>query len=497
MNDTYQIAIIGAGPAGLTAGYQLSKDNYKLIILEADKKYVGGISKTIKYKGYYCDIGGHRFFTKSDEVNELWDEILPNDLLERKRSSKIYFRKKLFIYPLNIFDSLSKLGIIEAFICIFSYIRYFIFPVKPVDSFEDWIINRFGKRLYNNFFKTYTEKIWGISCTELSADWAAQRIKSLSLTTAVINAILPKFYKASKDNTIKTMINSFKYPRKGPGMMWEECTNKIINLGGIIKMGSKVNTCTYDFKTKLWNVHYYNGNTNYQIKAQHIISSAPLGELIKSIKPVMPQLVLKSAESLNYRDFFVVMIILKETNGFDDNWIYIHEPGVKVGRIQNFKAWSPEMVPDPKMNCYGMEYFCFEDDNLWKTTDNELIELASKELISLGLAKHNDIIDANVVRQKKAYPVYNENYSKHVNIIRNEIDTNYPNLHIVGRNGMHKYNNQDHAMLTAILTAKNIHSNKHIYDIWKVNEDAQYIEEDESNINDYINSINLPDKGLL
>lgn len=480
MNHNNSVAIIGAGPAGLTAGYLLSKDNVPVTLLEADPHYVGGIARTARYKGYHFDIGGHRFFSKSKEVEDLWTELLPDDMLDRPRSSRIFYNGRFFSYPLKAGEALWKLGIFESTRCVLSYFKARLFPVKDPKNFEDWVSNQFGKRLFNIFFKTYTEKVWGMSCKEISADWAAQRIKGLSLWSAIKNALFkPKTPAAGQDKSkvIKTLIDTFRYPRKGPGMMWEACARKIQDMGGDLHMGMKVVACHYDKETQLWTITYEDSLTSrHTLRARHVISSAPMRALVNDITPRMPDSAVKAANALKYRDFLTVVLILKDRNAFDDNWIYIHDPSVKVGRVQNFKSWSPEMVPDPAMTCYGLEYFCFEGDGLWNSSDAELIERGKEELAKIGLAGKEDVVDGCVVRQPKAYPVYDDDYARNVNIIREELEAAYPNLHLVGRNGMHKYNNQDHAMMTAMLCAKNIIAGESLYDLWQVNQDAEYHE---------------------
>jgi protoporphyrinogen oxidase len=471
------VAIIGAGPAGLTAAYLLSKNNVDVTVLEADPVYVGGISRTATYKGFHFDIGGHRFFSKSKAVEDLWTEILPNDMLQRPRSSRIFYGGKFFAYPLKPFEALIKLGIVRSTLCVLSWLKARLFPVRDPRNFEDWVSNQFGKRLFNTFFKSYTEKVWGMSCKEISADWAAQRIKGLSLGSAIKNALFPQRQSKNRANVIKTLINSFRYPRKGPGMMWEACAEKTKALGGKIEMASRVCGCAYDEATSTWSLQFKDRQGTVQaLEAEHVISSAPMRELARGLSPSVSEAAKRAADSLKYRDFLTVMLILKERHTFDDNWIYIHDPSVKVGRVQNFRSWSPEMVPDPDKACYGLEYFCFEGDGLWDAKDEDLIGLAQRELIKIGLAKEGDVLDGTVVRQKKAYPVYDDGYASHVNTIRQELETRYPNLHLVGRNGMHKYNNQDHAMMTAMLCVENIMAETKLYDLWQVNADAEYHE---------------------
>ena len=470
------VPIIGAGPAGLTAAYLLSKHGVSVNVLEADPEYVGGISRTARYKGFHFDIGGHRFFSKSKEVEDFWTEIRPNDMLDRPRSSRIFYNGKFFAYPLKGGEALFKLGVFEATRCVLSYMKARAFPVKKPRNFEEWVTNQFGSRLFGIFFRTYTEKVWGMSCKEISADWAAQRIKGLSLSTAILNAVWKPKPK-NKGAVIKTLIDTFRYPRLGPGLLWEACAEKIKAQGGTIEMGRKVTGLRYDSDAKTWHVTHTAADGSTQTDtAEHVISSAPMRQLVNSITPTPAPAAIDAANKLKYRDFLTVALVVKDKDQFNDNWIYIHDPGVKVGRVQNFKSWSPFLVPDPSLNCYGLEYFCFEGDGLWNSTDDDLIALAKTELAKIGLAKPEDVVDGCVVRQPKAYPVYDDDYATHVKTIRDELAAKYPNLHLVGRNGMHKYNNQDHAMMTAMLCVENIRAGKPVFDLWEVNQDAEYHE---------------------
>ncbi len=479
MTKTNSVICIGAGPAGLTAAYLLSKQGIAATVLEQDPVYVGGISRTARYKGFSFDIGGHRFFSKSAEVNALWSELLSEDFLDRPRKSRIYYRSQLFDYPLKAFDALSKLGVIEAARCILSYLKVKLRPLPETKTFEQWVTNRFGSRLFEIFFKTYTEKVWGMKCSEISADWAAQRIKDFSLTKAIWHAIMPQTTPRAGEKVIKTLINSFRYPRRGPGMLWEEAARRIDALGGQVQLGRRVVSLNWSDADACWTVVTRDEKGSEQsIHCDHVISSMPMRELARALDA--SGAVMDAARGLRYRDFLTVALVVKDRNIFDDNWIYIHEPGVKVGRIQNYKSWSPEMVPDASLNCYGLEYFCFEGDGVWAADDSALLRLASDELVKLGLADRNDIVDGSVVRQPKAYPVYDEGYQERVEIIRQELEARYPTLHLVGRNGMHKYNNQDHAMMTAMLTVENIRLGRREFDTWRVNQDAEYHEEGEA-----------------
>ena len=469
--------IVGAGPAGLTAGYELCKQGLSVVVLESDPRYVGGISRTVNYHGYRFDIGGHRFFSKSREVEDLWTEILGSDMLHRPRSSKIYYRGQFYSYPLRPFDALSKLGIFESTLCVLSFLYAQVHPTPNPKSFEDWVVNQFGDRLFRIFFKTYTEKVWGMNCQEISADWATQRIKGLSLGSAIKNALLPRRQPEDRRQIVKTLIDTFRYPRLGPGMMWEACAEKIRAMGGVVLLGHSVAAACFDDTTKSWTVtaHTTDGQTK-KFVGEHLISSMPIRQLVSQLEPRLPEAALRSGNSLRYRDFLTVGLILHERDRFTDNWIYIHDPNVKVGRVQNYKSWSPEMVPDPKFCCYGLEYFCFEGDGLWTTPDTELIALAKRELQQIGLANVQDAVDGCVIRQPKAYPVYDDEYKHHVEVVRKALEANHRNIHLVGRNGMHKYNNQDHAMMTAMLAARNILAGETRFDLWAVNEDGEYHE---------------------
>ncbi|HWF38904.1 MAG TPA: NAD(P)/FAD-dependent oxidoreductase [Candidatus Acidoferrales bacterium] len=469
--------IIGAGPAGLTAGYFLSEAGWKVTIFEADPMYVGGISRTVHYNGFRFDIGGHRFFSKSKEVEEFWQRILGDNLIDRPRMSRIYYRGRFYSYPLKALEALRNLGIIESTFCVMSYLKAKAFPIDNPRSFEDWVINQFGRKLYGIFFKTYTEKVWGMDCKDISADWAAQRIKGLSLASAVKNAVFPP---KKGDTTIKTLINSFKYPRLGPGMMWEQCAARIREMSGEVLLGRKVQSCVRSMDGS-WQVTAQgeSGETSI-VSGDDLISTTAIRDLCKMLQPQPDEDATRGADALRYRDFLTVALITKDRLCLPDNWIYVHDPSVKVGRIQNFKSWSPELLPDQNLACYGLEYFCFEGDGVWTSPDSELIRLAAQEMHKLGLLNPDDVLDGCVVRQPKAYPVYDDNYKSNVKAFASEVADRYPTLHLIGRNGMHKYNNQDHAMMTAMLTAKNIIAGKRLYDVWEVNQDAEYHESGEA-----------------
>ena len=472
------VAIIGAGPAGLTAAYLLTKAGHSVIVIEKDQVYVGGISRTVQHAGFRFDIGGHRFFSKSREVVDLWNEILPDDFIQRPRMSRIFYDGKFYSYPLRGFEALRNLGIWRSTCCMASYAKTRLFPRKDVKSFEDWTINQFGEQLFSIFFKTYTEKVWGMACDEISADWAAQRIKGLSLGSAVLDGLKRSLGINRRPNDgmgTKTLLETFRYPRRGPGMMWEAARDFVTAKGNRVLMNHALQQLSFDDQLQRWRVAATTGEgKSVIIKATHVISSAPIRELTSRIHP-LPKAAL-NALKLRYRDFLTVALMIRSKDIFPDNWIYIHDSKVKVGRIQNYRSWSPEMVPDPSLACVGLEYFCFEGDGLWASSDEDLVELAKKEMQALGLCNPDDVEGGAVVRQEKAYPGYYDHYRDNVEAIRDELETAYPTLHLVGRNGMHRYNNQDHAMMTAMLTVRNIQAGRRAYDIWAVNEDAEYHE---------------------
>ena len=467
-----KVVIIGAGPAGLTAAYQLCKEGVPSVVLEKDD-VVGGISRTVNYRGYLFDIGGHRFFTKVKAVDDMWREVLGDEkFLRRSRLSRIYYDRKFFNYPLKATNALLGLGIFNSFLMLGSYAKAQMFPIKPEVSFEHWICNRFGKRLFHTFFKTYTEKVWGIPCSEISADWAAQRIKGLSLISTIKNALLSS-QSTDKGEIIKTLIDAFDYPAKGPGMMWEKVADIIQTQNSELKKQSSVEKILWQ-EDKITALEISHDGKTELVEGTDFISSMPMQELVRKMDPPAPAEVQRAADQLGYRDFLTVSLIINKADLFQDNWIYIHDSAVQVGRIQNFKNWSPQMVPDQSKTCLGLEYFCFEGDGLWNTSDEDLIKLATKELGILGLIDTRDVEDGAVVRMPKAYPVYDSIYAQAVNTIREFIES-LGNMHLVGRNGMHKYNNQDHSMLTAMLAVKNILGAN--YDVWEVNVDDEYHEE--------------------
>jgi protoporphyrinogen oxidase len=463
-----RILVIGAGPAGLTAAYLLAQDGAPVTVLEADE-VVGGISRTASYKGFRFDIGGHRFFTKFDPVQKLWEEILGDEFIRVPRLSRIHYRGRYFAYPLKAMNALVNLGPLSACRILLSYLRAQLWPSPIEENFEQWVSNRFGRRLYEIFFKTYTEKVWGVPCTEIRAEWAAQRIQNLSLARAIASAVSV----SRRPTNVKSLIEEFRYPRLGPGQMWELTRDRVRDLGGQVLMRYRARAIEVR-GGRVVAVRADTPDGERRFEAEHVITTMPIRDLVRALDPAPPPDVCQGGEGIRYRDFLVVALIVDREPLFPDNWIYIHTPGVKVGRVQNFNNWSRAMVPVPGKTCLGLEYFCFEGDGLWSSPDADLIRLASGELDQLGLARGATVSDGTVIRMRKAYPIYDSTYRANLDRVRAHIDP-IPNLHTVGRNGMHKYNNQDHSMLTAMMAIWNMDGASH--DIWQVNTDFDYHEE--------------------
>jgi protoporphyrinogen oxidase len=466
------VAVLGGGPAGLTAGYLLAKQGRPVIVFEAEDQ-VGGLAKTEVRDGYRFDLGGHRFFTKSEEVNSLWHEVMNEEFLKRPRMSRIYWNGKFLDYPLNGTDVIKKLGPIELFRSGMSYLWALIKPKGREENLEQWVSNRFGKRLYRHFFKTYTEKVWGVPTTELRAEWAAQRIKGLSFFSAAKAAFV-----GNKGNKIKSLIGEFHYPRFGPGQMWETMADEIIASGGEVRLNAPI--------TKL---EVRDGRIvaleagGERIEPGHVISSLPLRATVGLAGAAATGAVQAAAQGLRYRDFLTVALVIEGEDLFPDNWIYIHDPDVRVGRIQNYRSWSPWMVPDQSKACVGLEYFCFKGDDLWDMSDDGLVELAKDELARLGLGDPEKVERGFVTRVPLAYPMYDADYAERVDAIRAWLE-GISNLQQVGRNGLHRYNNSDHSMLTAIRAVDNILTGAG-HDIWSVNAESVYHEEQQADEHPY------------
>lgn len=469
-----KVIIMGAGPAGLSAGYKLIKNGAEPILFETENQ-VGGISKTICYKDYHFDLGGHRFFTKAEDVNSLWNEILGEDFRETPRLSRIYYKNKFFNYPLTPVNALFGVGIIDTAAIMVSYLNSKLEPYPKEDTFEEWISNRFGKKLYSMFFKTYTEKVWGIPCSSIQAEWSAQRIKGLSLSKAILNALFK-----GRSNNVKTLIDKFHYPVYGPGMMYNEMKRKIVERGGTVHLESKVvkvnhrdsNIESIEYKDKDGKIHLQEGSD--------FLSSIPVTELIGILDPAPGKEILEAADQLTYRSLITVDIIINKKDVFPDNWIYIHSPDVKLGRIQNFKNWSRNMVPDKNKTSLGLEYFCTENDELWNRNDEELFQLAASEVENIKICEASQIEDYIVIRVPKAYPVYSTGYKEHISIIE-EYVKRFSNLQLIGRYGLFKYNNMDHSILTGLYAANNIIQEHNALDTWTVNTEDEYQEEQNAN----------------
>ncbi len=462
--------IIGAGPAGLAAAWELSERNLPAVVFERDLA-VGGLARTVEHHGYRFDIGGHRFWTRSPEIRAVWERILGSDFLERPRLSRIYYRGRFFDYPLDAAKTLRGLGAVESARIALSWGKARLFPLPEERTFEEWIVNRFGRRLYETFFQTYTEKVWGMPCSEIGADWAAQRIRDLDLRAAVTHAIGRR---PGPGGVVRTLIDRFHYPRFGPGMLWERCRDVVEARGIPTILGAEVVQVEHgNGRVREVVVRHVTGG-HETVPADHVVSAMPLPALVRALHPAVSERAITAATRLRYRDFVTVVLIVDRRDVFPDNWIYVHSPDVRVARIQNFKNWSPYMVPDPERTSLGLEYFVREGDEIWKAKDGELMALAARELETIGLIDPREVRDGTVVRVRQAYPVYDRHHKTAVEEIRAEIE-GIEGLYVVGRNGQHRYNNQDHAMLTGMLAARNIAGESH--DVWSVNSDPSYLEE--------------------
>lgn len=470
MRSVGSVHVVGGGPAGLTAAYALTRRGVEATVLEADP-VVGGIARTVQHHGFRFDIGGHRFFTKVDAVRDIWHDLLGPELLTRPRLSRIYFNGRYFDYPLKPGNALRQVGPLKAARIAASYARAQVLPIRPEVSFEDWVVNRFGRELFETFFKAYTEKVWGLPCSTISAQWAAQRIKGLSLWVAAREMLSAPFRRG--DSHVRSLIERFEYPRLGPGQLWEACAERVRHTGGHVVLNAAVTT-----------VHHRGGEieaigvtidgVTRRVPVEALISTMPLRTLVEVMEPAPPEAVRRLASRLKYRDFITVALVIDQADLFPDNWIYVHDPAVKLGRVQNFKNWSPDMVPSPAQTCLGLEYFCFEGDGLWSAADADIVALATREIGALKLADPDKVRDAVVVRVPKAYPVYDGAHLEALAALR-EYFTGFANLQLAGRNGLHKYNNQDHAMVTGILAAEALLGRA--ADPWTVNVEDDYLEE--------------------
>ena len=518
--------IIGAGPAGLTAASELLERTALVPVVLEQSEYMGGISRTVNYKGNRIDIGGHRFFSKSDRVVEWWKRILPVEggvegvqtlayhqqirqiareaaspdarntdrvMLVRERRSRIFYLRKFFEYPIRLSgDTVRKLGIWKTARIGLSYFRSVISPIRPEQTLEQFFINRFGRELYRTFFKSYTEKVWGVPCDKISAEWGAQRIKGLSIYKTVMHALKKIFPSRPGDiaqRKIETsLIERFLYPKYGPGQMWEEVARRIRDKGGLILTGWKVRQLDHDPAGSILAVHAYNERTGETriFRGRYYFSTMPVQELVGSMRPSPPAAVQAIAEGLQYRDFLTVGLLCNRLKVHEatktgktiirDNWIYIQEPDVLVGRLQIFNNWSPYMVADPEKIWIGLEYFCAKDDELWRKSDADLMALAKEEMQRMGMVDPADVTDGTVIRMEKTYPAYFGAYDRFPELIA--WINRYSNLFLIGRNGMHKYNNQDHSMLTAMVAVDQIAAGVHDREaLWALNTEQEYHEE--------------------
>ncbi len=465
------IIVIGAGPAGLTAALELVRAGRRVTLLESDPEYVGGLARSARFGPHRLDIGGHRFYTHIEEIERWWREMLPGDLIEVERQSRIYYHGKFFNYPLRATDALRKLGLVYSARCGLSALWRRLRPIRPEVSFRDWVVNRFGDRLFHTFFESYTEKVWGMKCDAIAADWAAQRIQGLSLARAVAGA----FGWSGRRRTLKTLIDRFHYPRLGAGMIWERAAERFVEAGGELLLGLRVVGIISAGAHVTEVVSIDTEGRRHRHPCGGVISSMPLSELVDALAPAAPPAVRAAAARLRYRDFLTVAVEVRREQLFTDQWIYIHDPSVRVGRIQNFRNWSAEMVGAPGVTVLGLEYFCFEDDAMWRMDDAALIALATEELERIGLVRADEVSRGIVVRMPKAYPIYDGHYKQALLEIRPWL-AGWENLWSAGRNGMHQYNNQDHSMMTALLAARNLlrHDDR---DPWRVTHEAEYLEE--------------------
>ena len=471
---TERTIVIGGGPAGLTAAWELARAGGSSLVLEADS-VVGGISRTASYEGYRFDVGGHRFFTKVPHVQQVWEELIGDEFLVRPRLSRIFYRGRMFDYPLKPANAVLGLGPVETVRIGLSYLKAQLFPSREERTFEQWVSNRFGRRLFEIFFKTYTEKVWGMPCSEISAEWAAQRIKDLDLKVAIKQALFGGL--GSRGKVVTSLIEEFHYPRLGPGQMWERCADKLGARGSEVRLGTRVVRIEHDGRRVLAVHTRSKAGDEERHEGASFLSSMPLQQLFEVLDPAPPAEVLAAAARLRYRDFLTVALIVDEPELFPDNWIYIHEPDVQVGRIQNYTNWSPDMVPDPSRTALGLEYFVQEGDALWTTPDDELRALATREVEHLGLVPRGRVLDGTVLRMPKAYPVYDAVYKEALEVLRGWL-AGLENLESVGRNGQHRYNNQDHSMMTGAHAAWNLGGGE--FDVWGVNVEQEYHEKGQS-----------------
>jgi len=459
------VVVAGAGPAGLAAALALVRAGREVVVVEREAE-VGGLARTVERGGYRFDLGGHRFFTRVPEVRALWEELLGPDMLVRQRRSRILFHGRYFDYPITARSALRGLGPLESARILASYLSAKVRPVRPEVTLADWLVNRFGARLFETFFRPYTEKVWGQPCETIGAQWAAQRIRGLSLRAAVADMI------RRGSGGQRTLVTEFLYPRLGPGMLWDRMRERIVAAGQRVLTGHRVLAIRHR-EGAVHEVEVEGAVGRLVVPASHVVSTIPLRDLARALDPAPPDEVAAAAAGLRYRDFLVVALILDGPDPFPDTWLYLHDPGIRAGRVQNFRAWSPEMVPVPGRTCLGMEYFCTAGDETWSLPDAELIEVALSDLDALGIGALPRPAAGHVVRVREAYPVYDGDFVERVETVRRGLAP-FANLQVAGRNGMHRYNNMDHSMLTGLLAARNVLGESH--DLWAVNADEAYLE---------------------
>ncbi len=458
--------MLGGGPAGLTAAHVLARQGIKGTVFEADG-VVGGIAKTVEFKDYRFDLGGHRFFTKLKPVERLWEQMLGDEFLTRRRLSRIYYRGQYFYYPLEAKNVVGQLGLVESLRCALSYLAAHLRPRRPAETFEEWVVARFGRRLYERFFRSYTEKVWGMPGSEIRAEWAAQRIKDFSFWHALTTVL------GLSRSTPTTLIEEFRYPRLGPGQMWEAFKESVEDGGIPVRLNHRCDAIVHS-EGRVERVWVRTDGSESEYTVDGVLSSIPLGELVRSLEPPAPEEVAAAARRLQYRDLCLVALIIDHEQPFPDNWIYIHDPGTRAGRVQNFGAWSEALVR-PETTCLGVEYFCFEGDEIWELPHEDAVALATEELSRIGLIDPSWVLDGLKITVPKAYPMYGETFREDVATLRTYLDT-FENLKTFGRNGLHRYNNQDHSMWTAVLATLNLTAGAN-YDVWSVNTEASYLEE--------------------
>jgi len=459
------VVVAGAGPAGLAAALELSRAGRPVVVVEREAE-VGGLARTVERGGYRFDLGGHRFFTRIPEVRALWDDLLGADMLPRRRRSRILFRGRLFDYPVTAGSAFRGLGPLESGRILASYLRARLAPRRPEATLSDWLVNRFGERLFETFFRPYTEKVWGQRCEEIGAQWAAQRIRGLSLRAALADVL------RRGSGGQRTLATEFHYPRLGPGMLWERMRSGIEARGGRLLLRHRLARVRHA-GGRVREVELEGPAGPAALPAAHLVATIPLRDLVAALDPALPADVAGAASSLRYRDFLVVALILEGEDLFPDTWLYLHDPGIRAGRVQNFRAWSPELVPEPGRSCLGMEYFCSAGDDLWRLPDGDLVKLAVAELGRLGLGAPGPLVAGHVVRVREAYPVYDAAFAERVATVRRGLAP-IDNLKLAGRNGLHRYDNMDHALLTGLLAARNVLGGRH--DPWAVNADGEYLE---------------------